>query len=247
MIHRCFNEKRSSWERYGKRGITVCGRWRDSYDSFVEDMGERPSGTSIDRIDSHGNYEPSNCRWANRIIQARGARKYAVGTKCSICGSESKILRKDRCHKCNEFFIRNGVEWTKKEEVAKARMVVNMCSACGTKGSSGSAHSKGRCPSCRHYFNRHGVEKPSGFKSPRKVIGVCVVCSEERRTVNDRCRRCSRYQRQKGQEWSKDNLHSGRSLISPEERKRRKDESLKKAGIKYRAKMKIKKLCENTN
>lgn len=77
MLRRCRSETSSDYPRYGAVGVTVCSRW-DSFETFLEDMGERPEGRTLDRIDPEGNYEPTNCRWATPREQRLNRRAKVV-------------------------------------------------------------------------------------------------------------------------------------------------------------------------
>lgn len=94
MIQRCTNKMRPRYATYGARGITVCQRWRDSFEAFLADMGEAPSRVhSIDREDNNGDYEPSNCRWSKTKEQARNTTRnrlltFRGETKCIAEWSE---------------------------------------------------------------------------------------------------------------------------------------------------------------
>jgi hypothetical protein len=80
MKQRCSNPRNASFKNYGGRGISVCARWAESFEAFIADMGPRPKGLTIDRLNNDGNYEPSNCRWATREQQIANSRK-ATGVR----------------------------------------------------------------------------------------------------------------------------------------------------------------------
>ena len=76
MKNRCYNNKTSSYKIYGGRGIIVCDRWLNSFENFLEDMGERPSDYhSVDRIDVDGNYCNKNCKWSTKFEQNNNQRR----------------------------------------------------------------------------------------------------------------------------------------------------------------------------
>jgi hypothetical protein len=98
MIRRCRNDTRKNYALYGGRGISVCDRWL-KFENFLADMGERPLGKSLDRINNDGNYDPKNCRWADHFQQARNRRgnsTLTVGGVTKTYSEWSAMLGGDR-------------------------------------------------------------------------------------------------------------------------------------------------------
>lgn len=114
MIQRCGNSNHKSYPRYGGRGIAVCERWGDSFEAFLEDMGESKDGMQIDRIDVDANYEPSNCRW---VLPVENANNRANNKTLIFEGKEMTIAQWARelgiGPKTIAFRLKNG--WTIEE------------------------------------------------------------------------------------------------------------------------------------
>lgn len=94
MKERCNNINNKRYNSYGGKGITVCLRWEMSFENFLEDMGERPEGFTLDRIDPNGGYSKDNCRWADLSTQAYNKCKVSKGSSTRVGVSWSKTNKK---------------------------------------------------------------------------------------------------------------------------------------------------------
>ena len=101
MKNRCFNIKDRDYKNWGGRGITVCDRWKSSFANFLSDMGKAPEGYSLDRINNNGNYEPSNCRWADNSTQRKNTRSYvkSLRLKFYFCNWFTVKVKKSKLSK----------------------------------------------------------------------------------------------------------------------------------------------------
>lgn len=104
MKQRCYNPNRNSWKYYGERKIVVCQEWLNDFWKFVEDMGERPEGFSLERIDVNGNYEPSNCIWIPKQNQGKNRRNVIIDdlTFLPISRERKRQIRKNRLGICRK-------------------------------------------------------------------------------------------------------------------------------------------------
>lgn len=106
MINRCTLPNAHAYHRYGGRGITVCDRWLNSFTNFYEDMGKRPSGLTLDRVDNEKGYSPENCKWATKYEQRMNSsqhrkyfymgRYYTLKDLCLIAGKGYSWTKKKR-------------------------------------------------------------------------------------------------------------------------------------------------------
>lgn len=111
MLQRCYSVRHPHYKNYGGRGITICNRWRESFETFLADMGERPKGLTLERVNNDGNYEPGNCIWATYTKQSNNRRslirikhKDRVYTSMSQCAKACGI----NYQQFRNYYIRRG-------------------------------------------------------------------------------------------------------------------------------------------
>lgn len=127
MITRCYKSRNArDHKNYQERGITVCDRWKNSFQAFLEDMGKHPGkGYSLDRIDNDGSYSPENCRWATRIEQMNNKRNNRVitysGSDFTVAQLERKLGLPQKCLSKKLSYYHGDVEKAVKAAEKSAR------------------------------------------------------------------------------------------------------------------------------
>ena len=128
-IQRCTNPNKHGYKNYGGRGISVCDRWREphlGFRNFLEDMGPRPDGCTLDRIDTNGNYCPENCRWSDRSTQTFTQRPRNHSTEViGVCKFKkgTRIIFKGQIWKNHKLYQKefktfaDAVAWRKDKEL----------------------------------------------------------------------------------------------------------------------------------
>ncbi len=106
MKSRCLDKRNKNYKRYKDKKIKICDRWKNSFENFLKDMGERPEGTTLDRVDNDGNYEKSNCKWVDRKTQARN-RSTTKLTMNDVIKIRASYLINKELHK--KIAVRYGV------------------------------------------------------------------------------------------------------------------------------------------
>lgn len=157
MLGRCRNPNYKQWADYGGRGIRVCERWQKGYAAFVEDMGPRPEGYTLDRIDNDGDYEPGNCRWASRSWQQRNRR---VARFCTIDGRKYRTIELAELAGLNVDSIRKRIERGLSYEE-----VISPIRVTGTAAKN--RRNKTHCKRGHEFTPENTMARPNGWRACR--------------------------------------------------------------------------------
>lgn len=175
MRRRCLNPKHPKFHHYGGRGIRVCERW-NTFANFLADMGEKPAGMSIDRINNDGDYEPSNCCWATQKEQMRNRRgvnrvtiegtTYLAIDLAERAGLDPRTIVK-RARTCS----------TLAEVLSPEKKVDKTGLALGGTANGQRQKAKTHCPKGHEYSGHNLIIRPEGWRTCR----ICLYAKMKRR------------------------------------------------------------------
>lgn len=146
--NRCGNPKDPDYANYGGRGITMCDRWIDNYDAFYEDMGPRPEGHEIERIDNDQGYDPFNCIWADEETQANNRRTNRL-LEGKTLARQAKI--NDLTPQSVKYRADQGIPLSRKKRAMEAQH--------GSVSRYTSVKHKCRCADCREAWRVYNYKK----------------------------------------------------------------------------------------
>ena len=131
MKSRCYSKTHKRYSDWGGRGIKVCDRWLKSYDAFAEDMGERPKGYTLDRIDNNKGYSPDNCKWSSPKEQSNNKRAlYKNNTSGHVCIQLKKPGVWRINHKENGRMVTHKSFYDKESAINAYHSIVGICKQC---------------------------------------------------------------------------------------------------------------------
>jgi hypothetical protein len=172
MKARCLNPKNLHYGSYGGRGIKICDTWINNFNQFVTDMGSRPQGYSIDRIDNNGNYTPNNCKWSTKKEQQRNRR---VTQKIIIEGIEYLVcdIAEKYGFKYDTIANRAKIVTTFDELVDKKKKVYKDGLALGGKASGAKKQALTHCHAGHEFTEKNTRLTKQGWRRCRECHRIC--------------------------------------------------------------------------
>lgn len=173
MVQRCHNEKHHNYSRYGKRGISVCSEWRSSPEKFiewVESIGGKPVGTTLDRIKNNLGYSPDNCRFVSMKIQSNNRST----NKMYTINEETKTFTQW----CEYYKIEDHVVW---ERIKKLKWDIEKAfiTPVGIHGSTGKQiEIDGQYKSISQWCKIHGISRSTAYKRIAKGVDYKTAVSK---------------------------------------------------------------------